>query len=559
MMKEIEAIKKIPIQSSDRTSPYIQDESHLDSGSAEAVYLPACEDEIRLLLSRFHRTGTPVTISGSRTGVVGGAVPQGGVIISTERMNRVLGMRRQGTDWLIKVEPGVILKDLQRQIESKSFENAMPLSAHTTSETAQKASKGASYEISGYQDFLSDKGQYFYPPDPTEGTATLGGTVAANSSGARSLMYGPTRGYVQGLRVALAGGDILDIPRGRYTADDSKELRVQTEQGNTFRIPVPAYRMPQVKNAAGYYARPDMDLIDLFIGAEGTLGVITCMELRLIPKPQNILSGVAFFEDSGKALECAQKIMILRRFSESMLRPMALEYFDGHSLELLRRKRQADGTGSVIPEFPSYAKGALFFEQFYEDDENLEKIYEDWQEVLEAYGVRMDDTWGGIDERELEKMKNFRHALPDILNEIFRERKRHYPNIHKISADIAVPDSALEELVFFYQAEIEQKGLEYVLFGHIGESHLHLNILPRTDKEMVLAKNLSREFAKKAASLGGTISAEHGIGKMKHQFLEILYGPDGIREMVRIKLLLDPKGIINRGNIFPEGYLSSPE
>ena len=132
-----------------------------------------------------------------------------------------------------------------------------------------------------------------------------------------------------------------------------------------------------------------------------------------------------------------------------------------------------------------------------------------------------------------------------------------YPNIHKISADISVPESALDEMVSFYRTEIEQQGLEYVLFGHIGECHLHLNILPRTDEEMSKAKNLSREFAKKAASLGGTISAEHGIGKMKHQFLEILYGPEGIREMVRIKLILDPKGILNRGNIFPESYLPS--
>ena len=133
--------------------------------------------------------------------------------------------------------------------------------------------------------------------------------------------------------------------------------------------------------------------------------------------------------------------------------------------------------------------------------------------------------------------------------------EHQYPNIHKISADISVPAKAFKKLINFYQTQIENKGLEYVLFGHIGECHLHLNILPRNDIEMETAKELSHKFAEKAVSLHGTISAEHGIGKMKHKFLELLYGREGLREMIRIKLLLDPKGILNRGNIFPEKYL----
>jgi len=537
---KIEKIKKISIQNSEKDSPYLQDESHLDRGAAESVYFPAHEGEVVALLTRFQKTGTPVTISGSRTGVVGGAVPRGGVVITTEKMNRILGVRKscRGEEWLIEAEPGVILQNLQRWSESKDFE-------------------GACDRIK-IQDFLLDPSTYFYPPDPTEGTATLGGIAAANSSGARSLAYGSTRDYVQRLRVVLASGEILDISRGKYIADDSGNVVVQTVGGSKIQIPIQAYKMPDVKNAAGYYARPHMDLIDLFIGAEGTLGFITYLELRLIPKPGNILSGIAFFPDPAGAFQCAQEIRSLRFDPGSRIRPIALEYFDNHSLELLRRKRQADGPGSQLQDFPLYAKSAIFFEQFYKEEE-LEELYEHWQIALEAGGVNMDDTWGGFDERELEKMKNFRHALPDILNEIFRDRKRMYPKIHKISADISVPESALDEMISFYRAEIEQQGLEYVLFGHIGECHLHLNILPATDEEMSKAENLGLEFARKAESLGGTISAEHGIGKMKHQFLEVLYGPEGIREMVRIKLLLDPKGILNRGNIFPEGYLPSAD
>ena len=238
----------------------------------------------------------------------------------------------------------------------------------------------------------------------------------------------------------------------------------------------------------------------------------------------------------------------------SRIKPTVLEYFDSHSLDLLRQKRKDDASGSLIGDFPDYARSAIFFEQFCLE-RDLEDIYESWQKLLEENEVNMDDTWGGFEKRELIKMKNFRHTLPEILNEIFRQRKRQYPGIHKISADISLPEKAFQQMLIFYQTRIEKQGLEYVLFGHIGEYHLHLNILPRNAEEMEKAKGLSLEFAQKAVSLGGTISAEHGIGKIKHEFLEILYGSQGVKEMARIKLLLDPKGILSRGNIFSESYL----
>ncbi|MEW6381325.1 MAG: FAD-binding oxidoreductase [bacterium] len=538
-MESKEQIRQIYTLTATSDSPYLQDESHLAAGEAAAVYFPEREEDVSALLAQFHKTGTAVTVSGARTGVVGGAVPHGGVVLVLERMNRILGVKRchKSGEWLVQAEPGVILRSLQGQVGSKNFEDIA--------------------DREKFKDFQEDVTSYFYPPDPTEGTATLGGTVAANSSGARSLAYGSTRNYVQRLRVVLATGEIVDISRGEKRADKSGNIELRTIEGSQFLIPIPTYRMPEVKSAAGYFARPDMDPLDLFIGAEGTLGVITYLELRLLPKPANTFSGIAFFPDPSGAVRFAHKVRALRSDPSSKIHPIALEYFDEHSLFLLRQKRLSDGPGSPLPDFPLYAKSAIFFEQFYPEGE-LEVLYEHWQTALEEEGVIMDDTWGGFDERELEKMKNFRHALPDILNEIFRERKRHYPSIHKISADIAVPESSLDEMLNLYRTRIEEQGLEYVIFGHIGECHLHLNILPGTDEEMLRAQELSLEFATWAVSRGGTISAEHGIGKLKHRLLEKLYGSQGIQEMVRIKLILDPKGILNRGNVFPENFLPYP-
>ncbi|MGA1875514.1 MAG: FAD-binding oxidoreductase [bacterium] len=532
-MKRIRAISS---PTGGEMDSYLEDESHLDKGQAEAVYLPENEGDICSLLVYCHEAGKPVTISGARTGVVGGAIPRGGVVISMEKMDRILGLGRNGSrdTWFIKAEPGVRLQTLQKAVEKKEIEGI---------EDSSLAS-----------DFRSDSKVYMYPPDPTEGSALLGGTVVSNSSGARSFAYGPTRNYVHRLRVVLANGELLDITRGETIAKDSDNFEVITGDGSCLKIPVPLYHMPPIKNAAGYYARSGMDLIDLFIGSEGTLGVITYLELKIVSRPEDIFGGIAFFKEEQKAIRFVQEVKKASRKAGNQLHPSILEYFDSHSLDLLRDKKKSDGPGSVIGDFPSYARGAILFEQFYHLEE-MDNLYDSWQTILEENKVDMDDTWAGCSDRDFEKLKCFRHALPETLNELFRRRKMAYPQIHKISLDFAVPEGSLEEMIRLYQTQIGRENLQYVLFGHIGENHLHVNILPHTDVELQKAKKISLNLAKEVISLGGTISAEHGIGKMKHRLLELLYGRKGIQEMVNLKLQLDPKGILNRGNIFPEHYL----
>jgi D-lactate dehydrogenase (cytochrome) len=110
-------------------------------------------------------------------------------------------------------------------------------------------------------------------------------------------------------------------------------------------------------------------------------------------------------------------------------------------------------------------------------------------------------------------------------------------------------------MIEYYKKTLDPFNLEYTMFGHIGESHLHMNILPKNEEEFVKAKELHLTFAKKAVSLGGTISAEHGVGKIKIPYLEVMYGKEGLKQMAELKKLLDPKCILNRGNIFPEELL----
>jgi len=146
-------------------------------------------------------------------------------------------------------------------------------------------------------------------------------------------------------------------------------------------------------------------------------------------------------------------------------------------------------------------------------------------------------------------LKEFRHAVPETINQIIGERKRKIPTLHKIGTDLAVPNENFEIIFKFYQETLDTAGLQYAIFGHIGDNHLHVNMMPRNEEELIEAKKYYKIFAEKAIELGGTVSAEHGIGKLKKEFLKILYGEKGIEEMKNVKKVLDSNCILGKGNL----------
>src|SRR6185436_1362710 len=190
---------------------------------------------------------------------VGGRVPFGGTVLALDRLNGIISVESDAA----RAEAGVLLSDLQHAVEARGM---------------------------------------LYPPDPTERSCFLGGNIATNASGSRTFKYGPTRDYVKALKVALAPGDIIDLKRGELFADQSGKVTIPLP-GKTLEAQLPTYSMPRVrKHASGYFVKPEMDVIDLFIGSEGTLGVILEAELRLLPKPSGLLSGVVFFAADAELL-----------------------------------------------------------------------------------------------------------------------------------------------------------------------------------------------------------------------------------------------------------------
>ena len=339
----------------------------------------------------------------------------------------------------------------------------------------------------------------------------------------------------------MPDGDFLEIKRGEVFAKDGF-LEIKTESGNKIKAKVSTYELPNVrKNASGYFSANKLDAIDLFIGSEGTLGIITEIQLKLLDKPEGFFSGIVFFKEEKDLLDFVReaKEQSLKQTSGN-ISATVLEYFDANSLEFIAEK---------FTETPENMAGAIFFEQ--ETNEETEDIlFEKWNELLEKHNAEIEQSWFAAGEQDLEKMREFRHALPVSVNEkVVRNRQR------KIGTDMAVPDENFASFLKFYEQKLNESGLEYVIFGHIGDNHLHANLLPKTDEEVLKAKNLYGRFIAQAIMLGGTISAEHGIGKLKSKYLQVMFGERFLNEMAEIKRAFDKNGILNRGNMFDAKFL----
>ena len=435
-------------------------------GHADRICIPQTEAELCALMAEATEKRIPVTIAGGGSGLTGGRVPQGGWLISMEKFRRLdIG------DGVATVGAGVTLHDLH---------------------AAAKA-----------------HGQ-FYPPDPTETMAFLGGTIACNSSGSRSFLYGATRRWLNRLRVVLMDGTVKDVRRGEAIDFDVPE------------IPQPATK----KHSAGYPLKPGMDWVDLFTGNEGTLGVVIEAEVKLLPAPKQLLNGIIFFPSDDTcfaALDAWRTVPGLRM----------LEYVDHAALKMIATK---------FPEIPEPARGALIVEQIVESDADIDA----WADRLEEMQGMGDLSWFGTTDADRERFRKFRHALPETVLAI-SERN----GFMKMGSDFSVPVHRNREMIAFYRQRMEQiMPGEYCIFGHLGDAHAHVNMTPSTQSRFDAGAQVMIEFARKAVELGGSVAAEHGLGKRKAKFLPIQYTAAQIDAMKAVKRRFDPHWLLGRQTLF---------
>jgi D-lactate dehydrogenase (cytochrome) len=481
----------------DELQNYLTDASNY-KGKCEIVYIPFNKDELIKILNEANIQKTKVTISGAGTGLTGARVPLEGIVVSMEKLNRIIEINEE--EKYVIVEPGVYLSQLLDELKRKNL---------------------------------------FYPPDPTEKNCFIGGTVATNASGAKTFKYGSTRNFVEELEIVLPDGDEINLKRGENFATNER-LVLTTKSGKNIFLNLPVFNLPVTKNASGYFIKQNMDAIDLFIGSEGTLGVFTKIKLRILPLPERIISMVAFFNTEADALEFideARKISYqTRRFNiRNEIDALALEFFDGNALMFL---------SFDFPNIPPKSGAAVWFEQE-TDSQNEDMMIEKWFKLISKYNVDEEKIWFSTSEPERKQMEEFRHAISWKVNEYIARN-----NFRKLGTDVAVPENEMFNFYQFLKSTMLDCKLDYVLYGHLGNSHFHLNMLPHNENEYSVGKETYRKICLKAIELKGTVSAEHGIGKLKTQYLIDMLGSEVVKQMKEIKNQLDPNNILGVGNIF---------
>ena len=481
----------------DEIQNFLSDASNY-KGFCEAVYFPENTSDVSEILKEANNKKIHVTIAGNGTGLTGARVPEGGIVISTDKLNKIIHIDK---DKMYAIsEPGVLISNLLSALKEKEL---------------------------------------LYPPDPTENNCYLGGTVSTNASGEKTFKYGPTRNYILELEIVLADGEILNLKRGDYLAD-KLELQLKTESGKEINIHLPSYKMPTTKNSAGYFVKPGMDAIDLFIGSEGTLGVITKIKIRLLQNPDKIISCVVFFGSEENALDFIQKGREISYTSRTYnniqaIDALSLEFFDEKTLDFMR-----EDYGQI----PNEAKAGVWFEQ--EVNKSNEDFFLDqWITLIKEFNGDEDSAWFAFTESDKEKLQIFRHAISQKIIELVAKN-----NVKKLGTDVAVPDIKFRELYNFSKKAVQKLKFIYLIYGHFGNSHMHLNILPSNEEEYLKGKIVYNAICKRAVELGGTISAEHGIGKLKTDYFLEMYGKRIIRKMAKLKKTFDPNMILGSGNIF---------
>ena len=485
---------------------------------------PRSVDELSACLRDFARV-LPV---GGQSSLTGGATPAGDVVVSTERLTSM-----------------AIDKDRIRV--------------------------GAGVPLHQVQESLSNVGRWF-PPAPTYLGAFAGGAVATCAAGAATFKYGTVREWVEGLTVVLAGGHILSLTRGECHASDAGLFEIQTA-GGVRTVRLPALRMPDVpKKSAGYFIQPGMDLVDLFIGSEGTLGVIAQVVLRTAPVPAGLCRAFVPVptEAQGIALVGELRRAAIDTWASRDVNGIdisAIEHLDARSIRILRE----DGVDRRLDiTLPAAASMVLLIDLELPDvlaatdlwpviADSLDPGAKDspltrFCRLLDRHGVFEDSqiTLPG-DRTRAQAFAEMREAVPAGVNRRVAQAKQIDPLISKTAADMIVPYDRFAEMMTVCRRLFGERDLDLAVWGHISDGNVHPNVIPKHADDVRRGREAILALGDAVIAMGGCPLAEHGVGRnpIKQQLLRRLYGDAGVDAMRAIKLSLDPHGSLARGVIFP--------
>jgi len=422
----------------------------------EGVARPESVEEVMEVVRRAADAKTPVTPAGMQTSTTGASITGEGVLLSLRALSPIIDIDRQAR--LVRVSAGAILGDVKRLAAAEGL---------------------------------------LLAPDPTsEEESSVGGAIACNASGARTLKYGATREHVQSVKVVLASGEVVDFRRSGLE-----------------------------KNTAGYAFAHEP--VDWFVGSEGTLGVVVEAELSLLPLPERVIGLEIPFANERDALA-----FVVAARESSRVFPRCLEYFDELAVEIARNSE------GLVPD-----SGTMVYVE--QEAETLDA----WLALSEQHNAQVDDVRVFDGEQALATARRIRHAVPATMNE--RGSGHRHAGGRKVSTDWAVPYRRLHEAITMSRELARQAGIaQAVTYGHAGNGHPHQNYIARNVEELEAIERVVEETLRSVVAMGGTVSAEHGIGKLKRRWLPLQLSPIELGVMRSVKRELDPLGILAPGNIF---------
>ena len=464
---------------------------------------------------------------GAQSSLTGGATPFGDIVLSTERLNAITinGDR-------VRVGAGVALQTLQ--------------------------------------DELAKTGEWF-PPVPTYLGAFAGGAVATGAAGAATFKYGTVRDWVDGLTVVLAGGDILELSRGDCRADHGR-FTIATASGERL-VRLPDLKMPDVpKRSAGYFIAPGMDLVDLFIGSEGTLGVIVEATFRKTRLPAGLCRALVPVPSEESAIGLVSELRAAametwRSGDPHGIDAAAIEHIDARSIAVVREDgvdRKLDialPSGSAVVllidlELPAAAVASNLWSQLesIRDGDAPDSPLVRFGRLLDRHGL-LDDTEIVLpsDPARAAALAELREAVPAGVNRRIAQARQIDPEISKTAADMIVPFDRFGDMMRECRRLFAERELDLAVWGHISDGNVHPNVIPRRAEDVPRGRDAIVELGAAVMAMGGCPLAEHGVGRspIKQQLLRQLYGTAGIDAMRAIKRSLDPHGSLANGVIFP--------
>ncbi len=332
---------------------------------------------------------------------------------------------------------------------------------------------------------------FFFPPSPgSKKMCTVGGMIATNAGGMHAVKYGVTRNFVLGLKAVIPPGEVLSL--------GGKVL----------------------KRCLGY------DLIQLIIGSEGTLGIVTEATLRILPLPEKSAVVVAYFRDCSTAAKVVNAV--LRRVI-----PSAIEVLDEKSIEAVNR---------YVPSLNLPQAGAALY---FEIDGSEQEVEGQLKVIVDACKMHGGETEWTSNPNEKERLLAGREIVGGAIMNIDKRRVRVYE-----AEDVCVPLAQLPHFIEEVHRISERYGIPVCIYGHAGDGNCHSGIMidPTSREEWEKMRMMSREIYELAVKLGGNISGEHGIGLLRAEYMESIHGPS-LRIMKEIKKAFDPQGILNPGKM----------